>query len=79
MNDEEFVAAEPFDLDGVQARRVVIRTARVEHVCWGLDGSQSHKIRRGERYRYESAIVNGRPGSFCICAACIKKWREEAK
>lgn len=73
--DEEYIGTDPFFGDEAEltCRTVVVRTARKDHECYGLDGASSHMIRPGQRYRHERALVDGTWGEFRICLDCMDK------
>lgn len=79
-NDEEYIGTDPFfgEEADLSCRTVAIRTAAKEHVCFSLDGKQDHAITKGQRYRYERALVDRSFwGEYRICLDCIDKHIEE--
>ncbi len=57
----------------VTLRKAKIVTARKEHDCMALSG-EPHKIKAGQRYRYERALVDGDTFmEYKICLNCIDK------
>lgn len=72
--DAEYLNADPFSGDEAEltCRTVTIRTARKNHLCYGLSGQQDHGIQAGSRYRYEQARVDGSFwGQYRICLGCM--------
>lgn len=75
--DQMYIQTDPFFGEEAEltCRTVVIRTARKQHACFGLSGKQDHTIKPGERYRYETARVDGSFwGSYRICLNCMDKY-----
>lgn len=54
-------------------------TARKPHKCFGLSPSDVHHfIEPGERYRYETALVDGHYwGKYRVCISCLVKEAKE--
>jgi hypothetical protein len=72
--DAEYISADPFfgDESQLTCRNVAIKTARKKHTCFSIDGKQDHEINPGERYRFETARVDGSFwGSYKICLKCM--------
>lgn len=79
-SDQDYIDADPFagDESELACRSVKIRRARKSHLCYGLDGSSSHSIMPGQRYRYEKALVNGSYwGEYRLCVKCLNEWLNE--
>lgn len=79
-SDEEYIHTDPFEGDeaDLTCRNVTIRTARKEHVCYGLLGKRDHSIQPGERYRFERARVDGSFwGEYKICLRCMDKFIDD--
>ena len=56
-----------FDYDnGPECFSETWRTARKEHMCCEC----GRKIQKGEKYKYESGIWEGRPESYKLCKSC---------
>lgn len=75
--DAEYLTYDPFqgDESEITCRNTTIRTARKEHICYGLTGKRDHTIKPGERYRYEKARVDGSFwGEYRICLNCMDKY-----
>ena len=75
--DDDYINYDPFDGDDsdLKCRTVTVRKSRKEHTCWGLDGNQDHSIKKGERYRYERALIDGDFwGEFKLCLNCMDKF-----
>lgn len=53
----------------------IIKT-RKSHLCMIADliGNEQHNIKRGERVRYDSAIVDGEWGGYYTCLECMDKY-----
>lgn len=80
--DTEYINADPFFGDEAEltCRTVVIRTARKQHPCFGLDGKQDHNIEPGQQYRFETARVDGSFwGKYRICLGCMDKFLSEGE
>jgi hypothetical protein len=80
--DAEYMAVDPFQGDEAEltCRTVAIRKARKAHTCFTLDGKQDHQIQPGERYRFETARVDGSFwGSYRICLKCMDQWLDEVE
>ena len=76
-SDAEYIATDPFfgDESSIKCRTVCIRKARKPRPCYGLTGKQDHTIRLGERYRYETAMIDDSFwGSYSICLPCMDKF-----
>ena len=61
----------------LRCRTAKMRTAAKEHSCFGGLGNDGdgHTIKKGERYRYERALVDGDFwGEYRVCIACLDKW-----
>lgn len=74
--DEVYIRTDPFfgDEADLTCRAVTIRTARKAHTCFSIDGKQDHLIAKGERYRFETARVDGSFwGSYRICLSCMDR------
>lgn len=74
--DASYINADPFfgDESALTCRTVAIRTARKGHPCFSIDGKRDHEIRPGDRYRFESALVDGDFwGSYRICLPCMDR------
>lgn len=65
------------DVD-IKMRTVSIVNTRKEHDCLGPDGV-SHQIPAGTKARFESALVDGRWGSYYICLSCMAEWLKERR
>lgn len=74
--DHDYIQTDPFfpDESDIKCRRVELRKARKEHLCWGLTGQMDHAIKVGERHRYERAFVDGEFGEFRMCFSCMDKF-----
>lgn len=77
-SDQEYINYDPFEGDDseITCRKVAIRTARKEHDCYAitLNGKEpQHRIKVGQRYRHETARVDGEFGSWKMCLECIDK------
>ncbi len=75
--DQEYIKADIFSGDeaDLKCRTILLRTARKEHLCYTLNGSQNHTIKPGERYRYERALVDGDFwGEYRMCLQCMDKF-----
>lgn len=60
----------------IKLRKVKMVTARTSHYCseGAMPQGDSHKIKPGDRYRLESALVDGDYwGKYKICVACMDK------
>lgn len=80
FSDEDYIKWDPFQGEEAQleCRRVAIVKARKQHSCFSLDGKQDHFIEPGQRYRYETALVDGSFwGKYRICLGCMDKWLTE--
>jgi hypothetical protein len=78
-SDQAYIQTDPFFGDEAEltCRNVAIRKARKTHDCYGLNGARDHKILPGERYRYETAHVDGSYwGQFRICLECMDRHME---
>ena len=78
-SDQEYIDTDPFQGDEAEltCRTIAIRKAAKEHTCYSLTGKQDHTIKRGERYRYETARVDGSFwGVYRICLSCLDKFIE---
>lgn len=79
--DSDYLEHDPFcgDDGDLTCRNVAIRTARKEYACFGGAGDgDGHTIKPGDRYRYETALVDGDFwGTYRICLPCIDKWIRE--
>lgn len=65
----------------ITCRNVGLRKARKQYACFmGADprhGDQ-HTIEPGERYRYETALIDGDHwGTYRVCMSCMDKWLSE--
>lgn len=75
--DDEYINADPFSGDEAEltCRNVTIRTAKKNHLCYGLGGERDHGIQIGQRYRYERARVDGSFwGEYKICLHCMDEF-----
>lgn len=72
----DYINIDPFagDESEVKCRTVKVRVARKDHQCYGLTGQMDHKIQRGDRYRYERALVDGKWGEFRMCLPCLDRF-----
>lgn len=70
---ERYIAFDPFlDCDRdvkIEGRKVRIVKTRKPHLCM-TPNLKTHEIPTGNVARFESAIVDGRPGSFYTCLEC---------
>lgn len=70
-NDEQRVAHDPFDGADrdvtITGRRVRMVTTQRMHLC----ACCGEVKRAGSRMRFESAIVDGEPGSYYACIPCV--------
>ncbi|OQS39729.1 hypothetical protein B0T40_03055 [Chromobacterium haemolyticum] len=76
-SDADYLNYDPFQGDEaeVTCRSVTIRTARKQHLCYGLTGKQDHFIEVGQRYRHERALIDGSFwGEYRICLDCLSKF-----
>ena len=74
--DEEYLSFDLFSGEEgeLSLRHVEIRTARKQHQCFGHDGTLSHAIEPGQRYRHEKALVDGSFfGQYRVCLSCLDK------
>jgi hypothetical protein len=74
--DATYVSVDPFfgDESELTCRNVTMRVARKTHRCFSLEGRQDHEINRGDRYRFESALVDGDFwGNYKICLPCMDR------
>ena len=74
--DAEYLGCDPFfgDEAELRCRTVTIKTARKNHLCYGIDPSthNKHGIQVGQRYRHEKALVDGSFwGVYRICLGCM--------
>lgn len=78
--DADYCGFDPFagdrDVD-IRNRKVKIVTTRKKQWCAGTGAKDDHDIPPGTRARFESAFVEGRPGSFYSCLACMDKMMKE--
>ena len=69
---EAYIAFDPFlDCDRdvkIEGRTVRVVKTRKHHIC--LTPSLRHGIPVGDWARFESAIIDGEPGSYYTCIAC---------
>lgn len=75
--DSEYINTDPFfgDESELSCRTIAIKTARKDHLCYGLQGEMDHGIRTGTRYRYEKALIDGDFwGEFRICLCCMDEF-----
>ena len=80
--DAEYASFDPFqgDESDLRCRTVAIRTARKEHPCFSLPGTEPHAIKPGSRYRQERALVDSSFwGNYRICLGCLDKWIAECE
>lgn len=79
--DSEYLEYDPFlgDEGELSCRNAAILTARKEYPCLGgMGDGDGHTIKPGDRYRYETALVDGDFwGTYRICLPCIDKWIRE--
>jgi len=78
--DSEYISADPFfgDESELTCRNVAIKTARKKHTCFSLNGKQDHEISPGDRYRHETARVDGSFwGSYKICLKCMDRFIDD--
>ena len=78
--DSDYLEHDPFcgDEGDLTCRNAAIRTARKEYACFGGAGEDGHTIKPGDRYRHETARVDGDFwGTYRICLPCIDKWIRE--
>ena len=79
--DSEYLEYDPFfgEEGEMTCRTKALRRARKEHACFGApDSGDSHTIKPGDRYRHETALVDGDFwGTYRICLPCIDKWIRE--
>lgn len=75
--DAEYLRYDPFDGDRdiqVKCRTVKLVTTRKPQKCFDPMDGKPHEIPAGTRARYETAIVEGKWGSYYTCIACMDKW-----
>jgi len=79
--DSEYLEYDPFfgEEGEITCRTKTLRSARKEYACFGApDSGDGHTIKPGDRYRYETALVDGDFwGTYSICLPCIDKWIRE--
>lgn len=78
--DADFADFDPFDGErdvDIKCRTVKVVTTRKQHKCYPPEGKM-HAIKAGTRARYETAIVDGKWGSFYTCVVCMTAWLREA-
>lgn len=79
--DSEYLEYDPFfgDEGELTCRNAAIRTARKEYPCLGgLGDGDGHTIKPGDRYRYETARVDGDFWStYRICLTCLDRCLQE--
>ena len=79
--DSEYLEYDPFfgEEGKITCRTKTLRSARKEYACFGApDSGDGHTIKPGDRYRYETALVDGDFwGTYRICLPCIDKWIRE--
>ena len=75
--DSEYLEYDPFlgDEGELSCRNAAIRTARKEYPCLGgIGDGDGHTIKPGDRYRYETARVDGDFWStYRICLPCLER------
>lgn len=84
FDEASYLRFDPCDGDRdvrIACRTIALRTARKEHACFiGAEpryGDQ-HTIKPGERYRFETALVDGDYwGTYRVCMGCMDKWLTE--
>lgn len=76
--DEDYINTDPFfpDETEVVCRTVTIKKARKDHLCYGLtpDTHNKHKISKGDKYRDETGMVDGKWGGYKMCLSCMDKF-----
>lgn len=82
--DADYIRFDPCDGDrdvDIRCRTVKLVKARKEHACFlGSNPSfgDQHRIKRGEVYRDESALVDHSYwGRYKVCVPCMDKWLTE--
>lgn len=78
---EEYLAFDPCagEEGDVSCRTVRLVVARREHPCFlGMRPfGDGHTIAKGEKYRYEKALVDRSFwGEYRVCLRCIDRWFE---
>lgn len=81
-SDSLYLRYDPFEGDrdtDVECREVKIVRVRYAHACWmGMSpDSKPHKIKKGQRARYEHALVDGSWCGYWVCLPCIDRWLKE--
>lgn len=74
MTNDEIINFDPFIGDDAHltCRKASIKKARKVHTCFNLAGD-AHSINVGERYRHETACIDGEFfETYKICLSCIK-------
>lgn len=80
FRDEDYLRFNPCEGDrdvDVKLRTVKLVAARKEHECFfGLAPyGDGHKIKPGDRYRYEQALIDSDYwGRYRVCLPCIDKF-----
>ena len=75
----KYATFDPFDGErdsGARFQCVTLRQARKNYLCYGLFGQQNHGIQKGDIYRHERALVNGRWGQYRLCLRCMDEFLE---
>ena len=77
-SESDYVNYDPFDGDrdvDIRCQTVKLVKARVDHIC--VFSNPPHTIFKGDMARYESALVDGRWGSYYMCIPCLDSWFDE--
>jgi hypothetical protein len=80
-SEGRYLQYDPFagDESDIKCQSVKIVTVRKDRQCWmGLGPDETpHGIPKGQRARFEKAIVDGEWCSYYVCLPCIDKWLME--
>lgn len=81
-SDHDYLRFDPFDGDrdlDIRCRTAKLVRVRKPQKCFGIGrDSHGHGIEVGERARYETALVDGKWGSYYLCLRCMDRWLSEA-
>ena len=76
---KKYATADPFDGEESEltCRKVTIRKAKKDYLCYGFSGKMDHNIDAGDYYRHERTRVDGSFwGEYRICLKCMDAFLE---